>query len=354
MGRSAVLTSGLLLAASLVNAEEAKPAASPVAAAAYSVESVALPGVGPEGVMLDYLAVDRARGRVWVPAGGTGTTAVIDAKSGKLQRVEKFPTAEVERRGTKRTVGPSSASVGDGVVYVGNRGDSSVCAVDAASLEKAGCVTLPGSPDGVVYVAKTKEVWVTTPRDESIVVLDVSSAKAPKVAGSFKLEGSPEGYAVDNGRGVFYTNLEDKDKTLRIDLATRKTTATWSPACGEEGPRGLAIDPAGKFLMDACTDHVEVLDAAGDGHIISKLDTGEGVDNLDYVPATRSLFAAAGRAALLTVAHLDEAGQLSLHAKVPTSKGARNAVATDDGTAFMGNGGEGKVVIARPAPAVKK
>src|SRR5262245_48045361 len=179
---------------------------------AYTVTSVALPGAPAGGLFLDYLAIDRARGRVWVPAGGTGTVAVIDAKTGDLKTVEGFKTQEIERNGTKRSVGPSSATVGDGVVYVGNRGDSSVCAIDAAALTKLGCVTLPGSPDGVAYVAKSKEVWVTTPRDQSIVVLDASNPKAPKVAGSFKLEGDPEGYAVDDAHGLFFTNLEDKDK----------------------------------------------------------------------------------------------------------------------------------------------
>jgi DNA-binding beta-propeller fold protein YncE len=343
---------GLAIAAAVTAAEGATPppaTAPPSTGQAYTVSAVALPGAPTGGVLLDFLAVDRGRERVWIPAGGTGSVVVIEAKSGQVHSVPGFATAEIERRGVKRTVGPSSASLGDGVMYVGSRGDSSVCAVDAATLAKAGCVTLPGSPDGVAYVARTKEVWVTTPRDQSIVILDVSSPGAPKIAGSFKLEGDPEGYAVDDARGVFYTNLEDKDRTLRIDLTTRKVTATWNPACGEDGPRGLALDPAGRFLMTACTDHVEVLDAGRDGRILSKLDTGEGVDNLDYLPATRSLYAAAGRAGTLTVARLDAKGGLVLTATVTTSKGARNAVAVEDGTAYMGDGPEGKVVIARPA-----
>ena len=352
MHRIDALGLALAIAAAATTAAVAAPppaTAPPPAGQAYTVSAVALPGAPAGGVLLDFLAVDRGRGRVWVPAGGTGSVVVIDAKSGDVHRVEGFATAEVERRGAKRTVGPSSATLGDGVMYVGNRGDSSVCAIDAATLAKDGCVTLPGSPDGVAYVARTKEVWVTAPRDRSIVILDVSSPGAPKIAGSFKLDGDPEGYAVDDTRGVFYTNLEDKDRTLRIDLKTRKVTANWSATCGEDGPRGLALDPAGRFLMNACTDHVEVLDAGHDGAILSKLDTGEGVDNLDYLPAKRSLYAAAGRAGTLTVARLDAKGGLVLVATVTTSKGARNAVAVDDGTAYMGDGPEGKVVIAKPA-----
>jgi hypothetical protein len=167
------------------------------------------------------------------------------------------------------------------------------------------------------------------------------------------LEGSPEGYAVDDAHGVFYTNLEDKDETLRIDLAARKVTATWPAQCGEEGPGGLALDPSGRFLMNVCRDHVEVMDANAAGKVLSKLDTGEGVDAIDYVPSTRSLYAAAGRASRLTIAHLGDDGALTASATVATSQGARNAVATDDGTVFIADGPEGKVLRVRPSGAHK-
>ncbi len=317
--------------------------------AGFVVTALALPGAPPEGVMLDYLAVDRPRHRVWVPASGTGNTLVIDTRTQEVRRVEGFPTAEVERRGQKRMTGPTAASVGDGVVYVGDRADSSVCAVDATTLERAACVKLETGLDGVAFVGKRKEVWVTTPRDNAIVILDVSAPMTPKIAGAIKLEGTPEGYAVDNRRGFFYTNLEDKDRTLRIDVSTRKVVATWMPACGEEGPRGLAIEPTGRHLMVACTDHVEVLDAGSEGQILSKLDTGMGVDNIDYLPERRLLYAAASAAATLTVAHLDERGVLQGTASVATAKGARNAVVDEDGAAYVADGFEGKILVIRPA-----
>jgi DNA-binding beta-propeller fold protein YncE len=188
-------------------------------------------------------------------------------------------------------------------------------------------------------------VWVTTPRNNSVVVLDVRTPSTPKVTGSFTLDGAPEGYAVDDGHGVFYTNLEDKDRTLRIDLKTRKVTALWMPACGEDGPRGLAVEPSGQLLVVACPDHVEVLDAGGDGKILSKLTTGPGVDNIDYLAGSRSVFVAAAGAATLSVAALDAKGALTLASTQPTAKGARNAVADDDGVAYVADGPDGKILV---------
>jgi DNA-binding beta-propeller fold protein YncE len=325
------------------------PVPNPPAAPAASspVTAITLPDAPADGLTLDYLAVDRERKRVWVPAAGSGKVVAIDADSRTLHAIDGFKTAEMERNGHKRVVGPSSATVGDGVVYVGNRADSSVCAIDAASLAKAGCVTLETPPDGVAYVASKKEVWVTTPRDQSITILDVSSPKAPKSAGRIALQGDPEGYAVDDAGGFFYTNYEDKDKTLRIATATRKVTSTWDPKCGEAGPRGLALDARHRFLLVACTDHLQVLSAA-DGHAVATLPTGAGVDNLDFLPSRGAVYAAASGAATLTVASVDDKGALQQTASVPTVKGARNAVVTDDGTVWIADGPEGKILVVRP------
>jgi DNA-binding beta-propeller fold protein YncE len=351
--RRGVLAAGfvaILAALSPASATSEAPVAGKAAAATPApgaVTDVMLPGAPADGLTLDYLAVDRGRKRVWVPAAGTGKVMVIDADTRTVHAIEGFKTAEVERNGRKRVVGPSSATIGDGVVYVGNRADSNVCAIDAATLARGACVTLDSPPDGVAYVASMKEVWVTTPRDQSITILDVTSPKAPKTAGRIALEGDPEGYAVDDAGGFFYTNYEDKDKTLRISIAARKVVATWEPKCGEAGPRGLALDGDRRFLLVACTDHLQVL-AVADGHALATLPTGAGVDNLDFLPSRRAVYAAASGDAKLTVATLDDKGALQQTASVPTVKGARNAVVTDDGTVWIADGPEGKVLVVRP------
>jgi DNA-binding beta-propeller fold protein YncE len=297
---------------------------------AYAVTAQHLPGAGAAGISMDYIAFDPATHSLWVPAGNTGAVDVVDTRDGSVRQISGLATAEVTSGERKRVVGPSSVSVGDGWAYVGNRGDSSVCAFDQRTLARGACHKLDAMPDAVVYVAPTKEVWVTTPRDHSIHVLD--AAKLEEKA-KLSFEGSPEGYSVDAHR--FYTNLEDKDRTLAIDLQTRKTAATWKPNCGEDGPRGLRADAAAGQLFVACTGRVEVLDVAHDGAVLSSLDTGDGVDDFDYVPAKHLLYVGAAKAGRLTVARVDAHGKLSVVSTVATPQGARNPVVGDDGVVYL-------------------
>jgi hypothetical protein len=343
--------------AAAVASAQPSPAASAASAAAsaaggdgWTFKATAFPGVtGPASI--DYLASDRVNGRVWVPIGGAGAVAVFDGGKGAFTRVDGFKTAERDMRGQKRIAGPSSAAAGDGVVYVGNRGSSEVCAVDAKTLALGACLGLPAAPDGLQYVRSAKELWVTTPKRQSMTILDASKPGALTAKAEMKLDGAVEGYAVDEGRGLVYTNLEDKGGTLVIDVKTRKVKATWSAGCGADGPRGIAVDAGRQLVFVACTDHLQVLDAAHDGAPLGKLDTGAGLDNIDYVEEKGLLFAAAGKAGKLTVARPVDKGQLEVVATGVTSPGARNAVADAAGNAYVPDGQGARLLVFAAPPS---
>jgi DNA-binding beta-propeller fold protein YncE len=306
---------------------------------------------GANGVLdLDYLACDRATGRVWVPAAGTGSVDVIEPHTFAVKRVEGFPTAKRTLGGREFVLGPTAIALGDGVAYVGNRGDSRICAVDAKRLRVGRCLALgsgpddlASSPDGLAYVAAVKELWVTQgapplgilPPDRSIVVLDASKRDrlAPKT--KIALEGAAEGYAVDERHGVFYTNLADQDRTLAIDVRAHRVRAKWQPKCGGDGPRGIAVDEVRGFVFVACTDRVVVLDANHDGAPLASRAAGAGIDNIDYVEGRRELFVAAGKDGMLTVLRVGDGGTLDVGAITHTTTGARVVVADAEGTAYL-------------------
>jgi DNA-binding beta-propeller fold protein YncE len=311
-------------------------AALPAAAARPRETMTALPLPGAQGAaFLDYIAYERGNRRVWVPVGSTGSVDVLDTGTRTFTRIDGWKTVEREARGQKRTMGPSAVSIGDGYAYVGNRGTSEVCAVDVKTLKIAGCLKLPGSIDGVAYVASAKEVWVTAPHDGKLLVLDAGNPGQLTAKTTIDVPGEPEGYAVDESRGLFFTNLEDKGDTVVIDVKTHQLRATWNAGCSADGPRGVAVDEGRNFLVVACTDHVQVLDAGHDGAKLGALDTGAGVDNIDLLAAKKLLYVAAGKAERLTVARLDDRGHLEVAATAPTSPGARNPVADESGNVYV-------------------
>jgi hypothetical protein len=306
--------------------------------------SIPLPGGPPVG--MDYLAVDRATGHLWVPAGNTGNVDVIDTATGKVTVLGGFPTKPSRRPG-RPPMGPSSATIADGVVWIGNRGDNQLCSFDARSFKKTGCVQLSTMPDGLAFVASTHELWATTPRDQTITVVGPPGKRRepPEV---IKLAGSPEGYAVDDARGVFYTNLEDQDQTLAIEIKTRKVVARWSTKCGADGPRSLAWDGVDRLLVVACATGAVALDTAHDGKLVGRLETGAGVDNLAYDATRRLLYVVAGSDGTLTIARLAIDGSLTVVTRVPTAKGARTVVVDGQGVAYVADSTGGRLIVVTP------
>ncbi|HTN52921.1 MAG TPA: hypothetical protein VML50_11000 [Anaeromyxobacter sp.] len=316
-----------------------------VLAAAPVPVSIPLPGGPP--VAMDYLAYDPVHERVWVPAGNTGRVDVIDARTGAVTAVAGFDTATVKGRdGREREIGPSAVGIGDGYAYVGDRAGAQVCAIDARTLERKGCVALPSPPDGVAWVATTREVWVTTPRDGAIAILDARDGGAPRLAGRIPVE-HPEGYAVDAERGLFYTNQEEEDRTLAIDVRRRAVVARFSPGCGPDGPRGLALDAGRRQLFVACTTAIVALDAAGEGKVLGRLEVGAGVDNIDLLASRHRVYAAAGRAGTLTVAEAGEAGGLTRLWSAPAAEGGRVVVVDARGAAYVADSRRGRILVFR-------
>lgn len=328
----------------------------PRAESDYELKPISLPGAtGP--VALDYFAYDRATGKLWVPASNTGSVDVIDEKTDVVSQVTGFQTGEVELRGRKVKLGPTAVSIGDGVVYIGNRGDSTLCPIDSRTLEHGEFFQVApisagraAAPDGVIYVAATRELWITTgapplgigSADKSLQVFDASDPRHLKRKTKIPLAGSAEGYAVDNGRGLFYTNIEETGTTVAIDVHTHNIVAKWN--VGSTELQGLALDSARGFLFVACGDHVVSVDTAHDGKIIDSLQTGAGLDNIDYSSDRKTLYAAASQVATLSIAEVGDDGKFHLKATVPTVKGARGVVAAKGETAYLIDPAEGRIL----------
>ena len=138
-------------------------AADPVTSVQPTTVAVPLPGIH-DSTSLDYFAAERAAGRVWIPESTTVAVHVLDLATKQMLPVGGF--------GASRP-GPSAVSLVDGWAFVGNRRAAEVCTVNARLLKKSACASLAASCDGVAYVASTKEVWVTSPKDRMLTIVDV-------------------------------------------------------------------------------------------------------------------------------------------------------------------------------------
>ncbi len=314
----------------------------------YELKPISLPGANGV-IVLDHLAYDRVRRKLWVPASNSGKVDVIDESTDAASQISGFETGEVDLEGHKVRLGPTAVSIGEDVVYIGNRGDSTLSIIDSRTLERGESLQMTpaspetgGAPHGVVYVAMMRELWITTGPGKSIEVFDASEPRHLKWKLRISLDGSTEGFAVDNESGQFYTNIDDMGKTLAIDVRSHKVVSKWG--VGSSDLQGLALDTKRGFLFVACEDHVVSLDVRHGGKVIGSVTTGAGLDDIDFSAEQKVLYAAASVTATLTIAEVSDDGKFQVKALVPTAKEARGVIAAKGKTAYLIDPAEGRIL----------
>jgi len=145
-------------------------------------------------------------------------------------------------------------------------------------------------------------------------------ATTDTVLGTIALDAKPE-FAVSDGKGHVYVNLEDKNSLAVIDPAHLSVTSVW-PIAGCQEPSGLAIDAARGLLFPACDNKVMAVVDASSGKVLGTAPIGEGVDAAGFDPATNLAFASCGEG-VLTVVRADKSGRPQLVETVKTQHGAR-------------------------------
>ena len=320
-------------------------------ASIYPVTPIAFP-TSSGAVLLDHLAYDRASGTIWVPGSNTGKVFVIKDESDSVSVLTGFKTGPVEIEGQNATMGPTAVSIGEGVVYIGNRADSTLCTIDTGTLERQNCVDVKrrsdipdAGPHSVSYIAATREVWIATGPGKSIQVFDAADPKRPSWKMEITLEASCEGYAVDNARGRFYTNLAEIGKTVAFDVRSYKKVAEWN--LGSHDVQGIALDPARGLIFVACTDHVVSLDANRPNRLIDSVVTGAGLDDIAFSADKSVLYAAASVTATLAIIEVSNNGKFLLKALTPTAKSARGVTAGQGDTAYVIDPKGGRILKVR-------
>jgi YVTN family beta-propeller protein len=194
----------------------------------------------------------------------------------------------------------------------------SVIIFDLKTLKTLGEVKVGKKPDAIIYDPATKHIFAMNGDSDNTTVINAADGK---VVGTIALGGGPE-FAVADGKGNVYINLEEKAETVHIDSNTLKILHHWPLAPGGTAT-ALAFDPQTRRLFAGCRGGqlMVVLDADS-GKVITTAPIGERVDAAAYDPATKLVFQSTG-GGTIAVFHQDSADKYALLENVTTNPGSK-------------------------------
>lgn len=254
----------------------------------------------------DYITVDSAARRAYLSHGTE--IKVIDADNGSVIG---------SIAGLKLTHGVAIASeFGRGFITDGAQGK--VIIFDLKTLKVLGEAKADKDADSVAYDPASKRIFVMNGDPHSSTVID---AKTGSVVGTVDLGGGPE-FAVADGKGTIFVNIEDKAELVAIDSNTLKITSRW-PLAPAGTPTALAIDVAHRRLFSAGRNPqmLVVLDADS-GKVIQSFPITAGADAAAYEPETGMIFVST-REGFIHIFHEDSPDKYSAVEQVKTEYGAK-------------------------------
>jgi DNA-binding beta-propeller fold protein YncE len=189
---------------------------------------------------------------------------------------------------------------------------------DLKTLMVIGQVDADKDADCVVYDPFSKRIFVMDGDPHNATVIE---AKSGVVVGKIELSGGPE-FAVADGKGTIYINLEDKNEIVALDSTSLKIKSRW-PVAPAGGPTALAIDIQHHRLFSAGRDPqmLVVLDS-DNGKMLQSFPISGGVDAAAYDPETGLIFVST-REGMVHVYHEDSPDKFSEAKPIKTEIGAK-------------------------------
>ena len=217
--------------------------------------------------------------------------------------------------------------------------------IDAVSGRILAQVPSGDKPDAAFFDAATGKVAVMSPGNDTITTID---ARTHKVTGTMKLASGLE-FAVTNGKGGAFINLEDAAKIAEVDLAKGRLLRQISlPGC--EGPTGLARFAHGMRLISVCANGVALVIDTASGKTLTTLPVGKDADAVLLDEARGLAFIPCGGSGTLIALSIADANHVSITQIIPTQVGAKTgAVDPRDGRIYLPT-----ATLGTPEPGAKR
>ena len=251
----------------------------------------------------DYLTIDPAARRLYI-AHGT-QVQVFDLDRGHL--IGAIPNV----------AGVHGVALSADKGFASNGRDESVTIFDPKTFREISRIKVGENPDAILYDDASHRVFTFNGKSNDMTAIDASTAH---IDGRLALGGKPE-FAVSDGSGTIFDDLEDKSQLLAIDSKTLAITQRWALAPCER-PSSVAMDRAHRRLFVGCGNRLMAVVNADTGRVIMTLPIGDHVDATVFDSGTSRIFNANGDGTL-TVIQEETPDVYHVVENVKTQKGAR-------------------------------
>ncbi len=291
-------TAAALAAAVLPTFSLAAPAASPY----HLVRKISAPGTSG----WDYIYADSASHRLYITRGTH--VQVLDTQTGRL----------IGDISSLQGIHGVALSVDGKYGFISDGRANSAVVFNTQTLKQTASIPVGQQPDTIVADTASRRVFTLNGGSSDSTAIDMATQKA---VGTVALGGRPE-YAVTDGQGHMYVNLEDKSEMVEVDTKKLAVLHTWPLAPGTS-PSGLALDAKNRRLFSVCDNNKMVVMNADTGQIVAIPSIGSGPDAAGFDPGTRNAFSSNGEDGTLTVVHEQTPGAFVVLGTIPTQRGAR-------------------------------
>lgn len=226
--------------------------------------------------------------------------------------------------------------------FASNGQSSTVTIFDLKTLKTIAEVPVGKKPDAIIFDPATSRVFAFNGDSDSVTAIQAADGK---VVGTVDLGGGPE-FAVADGAGYVYDNLEDASLVVKINARTLKVEQRW-PTAPCSAPSSIAMDRPNRRLFIGCRSKVMAVMNADTGKVITTLPIGDHVDATAFDAGSRLIFNSNGEGTV-TVVHQDSPDKYSVVENVKTVPKAKTmALDTKTHRLFLSTaeGGQFEVLV---------
>jgi len=254
----------------------------------------------------DYMTFDGDSGRLYLSHGSE--VLVVDANSGK---------AVGRIGGLKVSHGVAVVpEAGRGFISDGAQGKAII--FDLKTLQKVGEADAAPDADCIIYDPVSKHVFTFNGDSHNATAIDPATGKS---VGTVDLGGGPE-FAVADGQGMIYNNLEDRSEVVAIDSRSLTVKSHW-PIAPAGAPAPIAMDREHRRLFVAGREPaMMIVMNADDGKLVQSFPISAGADAEVYDPASGLIFVST-REGWVHIFHEDSPDHYSEAGKIKTEFGAK-------------------------------